>query len=131
MRGVEDLGRRSSGGASASERVSSISAPGGVEDGERMLAAFVACRTTLDDLSGRAAALGEAVSGAVIASHLTGKSDVSDAKHNAVADAINARLSELSLPAAVDHRPDSSPSPPLADGASTSRSRLTRRRPGP
>ena len=66
-----------------------------------MFAAFVACRTTLDDLSGRAAALGEDVSGAVIAAHLTGKSDVSDAKHNVMADAINARLAELSMPAAV------------------------------
>lgn len=69
-----------------------------------MFAAFVACRTTLDDLSDRTAALGEDVAGSVIAAHLTGRSSVSDAKHNIVAEAINVRLGELSLPAAAPYR---------------------------
>ena len=69
-----------------------------------LFAAFLACRTTLEDLSDRTAALGERVTGSLIAAHLTGKSPVSDDKHNAVADAINARLGELSLPAAASYR---------------------------
>jgi hypothetical protein len=63
--------------------------------------AFIACRTTLDDLSNRAAAMGEDISGPVIAAHLTGRSCVSGHKHNVVAAAINARLGELSMPAAA------------------------------
>ena len=78
-----------------------------------MFAAFVACRTTLDDLSGRAAARGEVVSGAEIAALLTGRCDLSDATHDAVADAINARLGELSLPSAVPHRSGSSTFSPV------------------
>ena len=66
--------------------------------------AFVACRTTLDDLSDRAAALGHDLPGAVIAAHLTGKDPVSDAKHNALADAINKRLAELSLPPSAPYQ---------------------------
>ena len=60
--------------------------------------AFVRCRTTLDDLSNRAAALGEDLSAPVIAAHLTGKSCLSAQKHSVLVAAINARLDELSLP---------------------------------
>ena len=67
----------------------------------RLFEAFIACRTTLDDLSSRAAAMGEDISGPVIAAHLTGRSCVSGHKHNVVAAAINARLGELSMPAAA------------------------------
>lgn len=69
----------------------------------RLFEAFVACRTTLDDLSSRAAAMGEDISGPVIAAHLTGKSCVSGRKHNVVAAVINARLGELSMPAAAPY----------------------------
>jgi hypothetical protein len=64
----------------------------GSEDLLRLFEALVACRTTLDDLSNRAAALGEDLSGPVIAAHLTGHSCISAQKHNAVAAVINARL---------------------------------------
>lgn len=111
-----------SSGESAPGRVS----PGAVEDGQGMFAAFVACRTTLDDLSGRAAARGEVISGAAIAAIVTGRCDVSDATHNAVADAINARLAELSLPSAVTHRSGSATSSPVVR-ASASRNWLTLR----
>jgi hypothetical protein len=74
------------------------------DDGVLMFPAFLACRTTLENLSDRTAALGENVSGSLIAAHLTGRSPVSDVTHNAVADAINARLGELSLPAAASYR---------------------------
>jgi hypothetical protein len=70
----------------------------------RLLEAFIACRTTLDDLSSRAAALGQDVSGPLIAAYLTGKSFISDPKHNILAAAINARLGELSLPAAAPYK---------------------------
>ena len=63
-----------------------------------LLSAFVACRTTLEDLSRRITALGQNVSSSLIAAHLTGKVTVSTAEHNAVAQAINERLGELSLP---------------------------------
>jgi hypothetical protein len=69
-----------------------------------LLEAFIACRTTVDDLSGRATALGENLSAPAIAAYLTGKSRISDLKHNVVAAAINARLRELSLPAAAPYR---------------------------
>jgi hypothetical protein len=62
--------------------------------------AFISCRTTLDDLSSRAAALGEDLSAPIIAAHLTGKSSLSAQKHNVLVAAINDRLHELSLPAA-------------------------------
>jgi hypothetical protein len=75
----------------------------GSEALERLFEAFVACRTTLDDLSRRAAVLGEDLSSPVIAAHLTGKSCVSSHKHDVVAAAINARLRELSLPAAAPY----------------------------
>ena len=65
----------------------------------RLFEAFIRCKTTLDDLSNRAAALGEELSVPVIAAHLTGKSCVSAQKHNVLVAAINARLAELSLPA--------------------------------
>jgi hypothetical protein len=71
---------------------------------KRLLDAFIACRTTLDDLSSRAAALGQKISAPVIAAHLTGRSRISDMKHNVVAAAINARLRELSLPATAPYR---------------------------
>ena len=70
---------------------------------ERLFEAFVACRTTLDDLSSRAAALGEDLSSPVIAAHLTGQCCISAQKHNVVAAVINVRLSELSLPAAAPY----------------------------
>jgi hypothetical protein len=70
---------------------------------ERLFEAFVACRTTLDDLSSRAAALGEDLSIPVIAAHLTGKCCVSAHNHDVVAAAINARLRELSLPPAAPY----------------------------
>lgn len=79
-------------------------ADAGTADEENLFAAFVACRTTLDDLSGRTAALGEDVRGSVIAAHLTGRSPISDSEYNAVAEAINGRLYELSLPAAAPYR---------------------------
>ena len=66
--------------------------------------AFLACRTTLEDLSDRAAALGHNLRGSAIAAHPTGKTPVSDAKHNALADAINKRLAELSLPPAAPYK---------------------------
>jgi hypothetical protein len=69
------------------------------EDLLGLFEAFVACRTTLDDLSTRAA-LGEDLSGPVIAAHL---SCISAQKHNVVATVINARLSELSMPAAAPY----------------------------
>jgi hypothetical protein len=75
----------------------------GSEALQRLFEAFIACRTTLDDLSNRAATLGEDLSGPVIAAHLTGKSCISDQKHNVVAAVINARLRELSLPAAAPY----------------------------
>jgi hypothetical protein len=60
--------------------------------------AFIRCRTTLDDLSNRAAGLGENLSAPVIAAHLTGKSYLPAQQHDVVVAAINARLHELSLP---------------------------------
>jgi hypothetical protein len=65
---------------------------------KRLFEAFIACRTTLDDLSSRAAALGEDLSAPVIAEHLTGRSCISAQKHNVLVAVINARLAELSLP---------------------------------
>jgi hypothetical protein len=84
------------------------------ETRKRLLEAFIACRTTLDDLAGRATALGENVSGPVIAAYLTGKSRISNLKHNAVAAAINARLGELSLPAAAPYRRETARPPAVA-----------------
>jgi hypothetical protein len=75
----------------------------GSEDLLRLFEAFVACRTTLDDLSNRATAQGEDISGPAIAAHLTGQCCISAQKHNVVAAVINARLSELSLPAAAPY----------------------------
>jgi hypothetical protein len=60
--------------------------------------AFIRCRTTFDDLSNRAAGLGENLSAPVIAAHLTGKFCLSAQQHNVLVAAINARLNELSLP---------------------------------
>jgi hypothetical protein len=73
----------------------------GSEALKRLFEAFIACRTTLDDLSSRAAALGEDLSAPVIAAHLTGTSCISAQKHNVLVAAINARLAELSLPPAA------------------------------
>jgi hypothetical protein len=75
----------------------------GSEELLRLFEAFVACRTTLDDLTNRAAALGENLSGPVIAAHMTGQCRISAQKHNVVAAVINARLSELSLPATAPY----------------------------
>lgn len=73
------------------------------EELERLFEAFIACRTTLDDLSSRAATMGEDLSGPIIAAHLTGTSCMSAQRHNVVAAAINARLAELSKPAAAPY----------------------------
>ena len=73
----------------------------------RLFETFITCRTTLDDLSDRAAALGADLSPPVIAAHLTGKSCISAQKHNVLVTAINARLAELSLPASARHTSDS------------------------
>ena len=70
---------------------------------ERLFDAFIACRTTLDDLSDRAATLGADLSPPVIAAHLTGKSCISAQKHDVLVIAVNARLAELSLPASARH----------------------------
>jgi hypothetical protein len=96
MSQVEDPPTLLSGGATTDEFSS--------EALKRLFDAFIACRTTFDDLSSRATALGENISGPVIAAYLTGKSRISDLKHNVVAAAINARLGELSLPAAAPYR---------------------------
>ena len=107
---------------SAAARSDSLSHPmltaPSVAEGESMFAAFVACRTTLEDLSDRTAALGEDVRGSVIAAHLTGRSSVSDAEHNIVAEAINVRLGELSLPAAAPYRDVTSTPGDQANGLS-------------
>jgi len=66
--------------------------------------AFLASRITLEDLSLRAEALGEELRVATIASYLTGHTSMSDARHDVVAQVINARLRELELPAAVPYR---------------------------
>jgi hypothetical protein len=47
--------------------------------------------------------MGEDLSGPIIAAHLTGTSCMSAQRHNVVADAINARLAELSKPAAAPY----------------------------
>ena len=73
----------------------------GSEALERLFEAFIACRTTLDDLSDRAATLGADLSPPVIAAHLTGRSCISAQKHDVLVTAINTRLAELSLPAAA------------------------------
>ena len=70
---------------------------------QRLFEAFITCRTTLDDLSDRAAALGADISAPVIAAHLTGKSCISAQKHDVLVIAVNARLAELSLPASARH----------------------------
>src|SRR6476646_1351388 len=68
---------------------------------ERLFEAFIACRTTLDDLADRAATLGADLSAPVIAAHLTGKSCISAQKHDVLVTVVNARLAELSLPASA------------------------------
>jgi hypothetical protein len=75
-----------------------------IEVQKDLFEAFLACRTTLEDLSDRTAALGHVLCGSVIAAHLTGKAWVPDAAHNALADAINKRLGELSLPPAAPYQ---------------------------
>ena len=62
----------------------------GSETLKLLFEAFIRCRTTLDDLSNRAAALGEDLSAPVIAAHLTGKSCISAQQHNVLVAAINA-----------------------------------------
>jgi hypothetical protein len=70
---------------------------------ELLFEAFIRCRTTLDDLSSRADALGEDLSAPVIAAHLTGRSCLSAQQHNVLVSAINARLHELSLPGSAHY----------------------------
>jgi len=69
----------------------------------RLFEAFIRCKTTLDDLSNRAAELCEDLGAPVIAGYLTGKSFISAQEHNVLAAAINARLTELSLPAVAPY----------------------------
>ena len=69
-----------------------------------LLESFIACRTTLDDLQQRIAALGRSLPICDIASHLTGKNQFPNATHNTVADAINQRLAELSERRKVSYR---------------------------
>jgi hypothetical protein len=78
----------------------------GSEALKRLFEAFIACQTTLDDLSDRAATLGADLSAPVIAAHLTGKSCISAQKHDVLVTAVNARLAELSLPASARHPSD-------------------------
>ena len=75
----------------------------GSEALKRLFEAFIACRTTLDDLSDRAATLGADLSAPVIAAHLTGKSCISAEEHIVLAAAMIARLAELSLPSAAPY----------------------------
>jgi hypothetical protein len=84
----------------------------GSEALSRLFEAFITCRTTLDDLSCRAAALGADLSPPVIAAHLTGKSCISAQKHNVLVTAVDARLAELSLPASARHTSDPNPDDP-------------------
>lgn len=69
-----------------------------------LLDQFVACRTTLDDLQQRIAALGEQLRITDIAHHLTGKAQLPSALHNVLAAAINQRLTELAEPATATYR---------------------------
>jgi hypothetical protein len=62
------------------------------------LDAFIACRTTLDDLALRVAAHGRGLSASGIAGYLTGRTRLRESEHNLIAEAINARLAELSRP---------------------------------
>jgi hypothetical protein len=48
--------------------------------------------------------LGTQLTIATIAGHLTGKSDLSDQDHNALVEAINIRLGELSAPPTARYR---------------------------
>ena len=73
----------------------------GSEALKRLFEAFITCRTTLDDLSYRAAALGADHRAPVIAAHLTGKSCNTAQKHKVHFTAVNARVAELSLPASA------------------------------
>ena len=76
----------------------------GAAPGEGLFAVFVLCRTTLEDLSRRTAAYGDALAVSVIAAYLTGRCSLPAATHNVVAGAINLRLRELSRPAAAPYR---------------------------
>jgi hypothetical protein len=75
--------------------------------GEHLLfEAFIASRTTLDDLSKRIDALGVNLSSATVAALLTGRRAFSAPDRSVVVAAINARLAELAMPAmARNHRP--------------------------
>ena len=72
---------------------------------EGLLEAFIICRTTFDDLSVRVDARGHHLSVATIAGYMTGRRDLSAARHNWVADAINSRLLELERHAQAPYRP--------------------------
>ena len=71
---------------------------------QRLFAIFLSCRTTLEDLSRRTKTFGGGLSVALLANYLVGRSTVSAATHNVVADAINARLRELSKPPDAPYR---------------------------
>jgi hypothetical protein len=60
--------------------------------------AFIAARTTLDDLALRLAVRGRHLSVATIAAHLTGRTRLGEPDHNVIVRTINARLAELARP---------------------------------
>lgn len=70
-----------------------------------LLEQFVSCRTTLHNLQQRTTALGQHLTISDIATHLTGTTELPNALHNVLADAINQRLTELAEPPTVLHRP--------------------------
>jgi len=75
---------------------------------EGLLEAFIICRTTFDDLSIRVDARGHHLSVATIAGYMTGRRDLSAARHNWVAEAINSRLLELEMTPRAPYRPNGS-----------------------
>lgn len=82
----------------------SMSFLGGARQRETLLSAFVLCRTTLEDLSRRTGAYGDALAVSVLANYLTGRCNLPATSHNLVAGAINLRLQELSRPPTAAYR---------------------------
>ena len=76
----------------------------GTRQRESLMSVFVSCRTTLEDLSRRTGAYGDALAVSVLAAYLTGRCNLPAASHNVVAGALNLRLRELSRPAAAAYR---------------------------
>lgn len=71
---------------------------------ESLMSVFVSCRTTLEDLSRRTGAYGDALAVSVLAAYLTGRCNLPAASHNIVAGALNLRLQELSRPPTAAYR---------------------------